>query len=327
MNTKIIKINPLNFKSQTVKAAEILKQGGVVAFPTETVYGLGADVFNEKALQKIFIAKNRPSDNPLIVHISKKEDVFSIGYPNECAEKLMNLFWPGPLTLVMEKKPGIPRSASAGLDTIGVRLPSSPIAQALINLAGPLAAPSANLSGRPSPTEAAHVTEDLRGRIDCIIDGGSVTIGIESAVYDTITNTLLRPGSISKEILEEALGHDINISLIASRPKSPGQKYKHYAPKALTTIVYGEKSRVQEKIGSLSIDNLGIITTTGTYRNGVVIRLGKNSEEITKNLYKSLREMDNLGVNEIYIEMTKDEFNFALKDRLIKAASYNITEV
>ena len=263
MKTEILKIDLHNIDSQKIKyAAQVIEEGGLVAFPTETVYGLGADALNKTAVEKIFKAKGRPSDNPLIVHVADKKSVGNLVLRiPEKAEKLMDAFWPGPLTLVMDKQSIVPDIITAGLDTVAIRVPSHPIALALIREAKlPIAAPSANISGKPSPTDSKHVINDLYGKVDVIIDGGFSNIGVESTVVDMVVDPpmLLRPGGITLEQLEDVIGNVRIDPGIAQKnldgkvvPKSPGMKYKHYAPKAKVVIVEGEIQKVAEKINEL----------------------------------------------------------------------------
>ncbi len=244
MHTDCVQADP----STLARAAKLLRQGEVVAFPTETVYGLGADATNPEAVRRIFAAKGRPSDNPLIVHVASVADVAPlVTHIDDRARRLMTAFWPGPLTLVLPKSDRVPPEVSAGLDTVGVRLPAHPVAQALIRAAGvPIAAPSANRSGRPSPTTARHVLEDMDGRIPMIVDGGACDVGVESTVLDVTGDVavVLRPGGITPEMLREVLG-EVRVDdsalrpLVTEQPRSPGMKYKHYAPQARMIIVSG----------------------------------------------------------------------------------------
>lgn len=262
MTTGIIKINPDNFKGEELEeACHILKDGGLVAFPTETVYGLGGDALNPLAASKIYSAKGRPSDNPLIVHIACIESLYDIAEVTEDGLKLAKAFWPGPLTLVFKKKETVPPQTTGGLDTVAVRMPCHAVARELIKRSGVyIAAPSANLSGRPSPTQAKHVIEDLDGRIDIIIDGGSPDIGIESTIVDVSGSkaVILRPGYITKDMLKDVLcdvSTDPAIEGILPQKdivaKAPGMKYRHYAPKGQLLIVEGSPDRVARKINSL----------------------------------------------------------------------------
>lgn len=262
MTTGIIKINPDNFKGEELEeACHILKDGGLVAFPTETVYGLGGDALNPLAASKIYSAKGRPSDNPLIVHIACIESLYDIAEVTEDGLKLAKAFWPGPLTLVFKKKETVPPQTTGGLDTVAVRMPCHAVARELIKRSGVyIAAPSANLSGRPSPTQAKHVIEDLDGRIDIIIDGGSPDIGIESTIVDVSGSkaVILRPGYITKDMLKDVLC-DVSTDpaiegLLPQKDivaKAPGMKYRHYAPKGQLLIVEGSPDRVARKINSL----------------------------------------------------------------------------
>jgi L-threonylcarbamoyladenylate synthase len=232
----------------------------LVAFPTETVYGLGADALNETAAAKIYAAKGRPSDNPLIVHIAEVEDMERIAYVNDMARALAQAFWPGPLTMILPKKDIVPKGTTGGLDTVAIRMPSHPVALDLIRQSGVyVAAPSANTSGRPSPTKAEHVIEDMQGKIEYIIDGGPVGIGIESTIVDVSGDkpTILRPGYITKKMLENIIGPvEIDPALEKPmdgfRPKAPGMKYTHYAPKGELTLVEGESRTEREKTGVVS---------------------------------------------------------------------------
>ncbi len=327
-------------------AAEVLKGGGLVAFPTETVYGLGADALNETAVRGIFEAKGRPSDNPLIVHISDKNDVDCLvkEIPSE-AGLLMDEFWPGPLTLVMYKSPAVPSIISAGLDTVAIRMPSHPVAAALIRESGlPIAAPSANTSGRPSPTIVRHVIEDLSGRVDIIIDAGPANVGLESTVLDvTVTPPLiLRPGGITREQLEGVI-HGVGIDPALSarhsgnlKPKSPGMKYRHYSPKAEMILIVGGLQDVVGKIRNLAVDyrdkgrTVGILATEQTkeyYRDFKVISSGdrQRPETIASNLFRYLREFDSMGVDLILAEGIESVgIGLAVMNRMSKAAGYNI---
>ena len=297
------------------RAGEILKKGGLVAFPTETVYGLGGDALNPDASMKIYAAKGRPSDNPLIVHIAEFDKLAPIvGEIPEKARILAEKYWPGPLTMILSKSDLVPKETTGGLDSVAVRFPSDRIAQEMIKAAGGyVAAPSANTSGRPSPTTAQHVIEDLGEEIDMIIDGGQVGIGLESTIVDFTEDVpvVLRPGYISLEMLQKTLG-DVRMDkgLIASdskvRPKAPGMKYRHYAPKADLAIVEGSQEAVVKKINELAAEAkahgelVGIIATDETkdrYQEGLVVSIGSRREEetIAHHLYEVLREFDQSG--------------------------------
>jgi L-threonylcarbamoyladenylate synthase len=330
------------------RAGEILKKGGLVAFPTETVYGLGANALDEEAAAKIYAAKGRPSDNPLIVHIAETEDLEKIvKRVPEKAWILAEKFWPGPLTMIFQKNDLVPYGTTGGLDTVAVRMPDHEIARALIKSGGGyIAAPSANTSGRPSPTTAYHVEEDLGGRIDMIINGGSVSIGLESTIVDMSGEepVILRPGYINQEMLNEVIGPvAMDPGLIADdskiRPKAPGMKYKHYAPKADLVILEGTQEAVVKRINELiargeqSGARIGIIATDETaalYQGGIVKSIGSIHDEITisQHLYGILREFDELAVTNIYSEAFETpKLGQAIMNRLIKAAGHQIWEV
>jgi L-threonylcarbamoyladenylate synthase len=330
------------------EAGEILKKGGLVAFPTETVYGLGGNALDEQAAGKIYSAKRRPSDNPLIVHIADLEalDAIVTEVPDK-AKKLAQAFWPGPLTMIFPKSDKIPYGTTGGLETVAVRMPGHPIALELIRAGGGyVAAPSANTSGRPSPTMAAHVEEDLDGRIDMIVDGGSVGIGLESTIVDFTEEvpTILRPGYVNQQMLEDVIGTvRMDRGLISAdskiHPKAPGMKYRHYAPKADLLIVEGESSRVQEKIRELAARRLkegfkvGIIATdesASAYPQGTVKSIGtrKKEESIAQHLFGVLREFDDCGVNYIYSEsFDTPQMGQAIMNRLLKAAGQQKIQV
>lgn len=326
------------------EAGAILRQGGLVAFPTETVYGLGADALEPLAAEKIYLAKGRPSDNPLIVHIADFDALQDIvqKIPKE-AYQLAEKFWPGPLTMIMRKSERVPLATTGGLDTVAVRMPNHPIALALIRAGGGyVAAPSANTSGRPSPTKAEHVWEDLDGKIDMILDGGAVGIGLESTILDLSEEipTILRPGAITKSMLETVIPYvliDKGLQNSSVRAKAPGMKYRHYAPKAKLIIVDGESQAVVKKIQDLSAgyeaDQVGIICTDETrahYTHGIIKDIGsrRQEESIARNLYAILREFDGSGVEVIFSEaLDTPDMGQAIMNRLIKAAGYHIIQV
>lgn len=334
-------------------AGSVIKRGGLVAFPTETVYGLGANALDTDAAKKIYEAKGRPSDNPLIAHIADRKDVYVLGKNvSEKAEKLMDKFWPGPLTLIFEKQDIVPLGVTGGLETVAIRMPDNKVALELIKASGvPIAAPSANSSGRPSPTLASHVYEDLEGRIDMIIDGGQVNIGIESTIVDMTQDIpmILRPGYITKAMLEAVIG-EVAVDKITTiknkselnedyKPKAPGMKYRHYAPKADFTMFEGDIQNVINHINKLSENNVnndlkvGIIATDETidmYKCGNVVSIGsrKNQDSVARNLYKVLRDFDKMEVDIIYGEtFYDDDLGNAIMNRLIKAAGYKIEQV
>lgn len=349
MKTKIEKIKDCLIESDKIQAAgEIIKEGGLVAFPTETVYGLGADALNADASKKIYEAKGRPSDNPLIVHIAEFSDLEKISRNvPPAAKKLSDAFWPGPLTLIIEKNEKVPYETTGGMDTVAVRMPNHPIALALIRESGGyIAAPSANTSGRPSPTLAEHVAEDMDGKIPMILDGGAVGIGIESTIVDLTEEVpmILRPGYITQDMLEKVLGEvQMDPGIIASdslrKPKAPGMKYKHYAPKADLVLVDGEERRVIEKINELIAaaisenKRVGVICTDETrsgYQGGRVISIGARSDEdaIAQHLYKILREFDDMDVDLIYSEsFATPRMGQAIMNRLLKAAGHQVITV
>ncbi len=340
------------------EAGRILRDGGLVAFPTETVYGLGGDALNPEASRKIYAAKGRPSDNPLIVHVCCLEDIPRIveDFPPQ-AQKLAEAFWPGPLTMIFRKGAEVPYETTGGLDTVAVRFPSNKIAQALIRAEGGyIAAPSANRSGRPSPTVARYCREDLDGRVDMIIDGGEVGIGLESTIIDLTEGvpTILRPGYVTQTMLTRVLGNvDVDRTILSAdtkeKPKAPGMKYRHYAPKGDLTIVEGTAEKVAayindrlqeaqsagEKTGVLCTDE-----TRGMYRADCVKSVGSRSDEaeIARDLFRILREFDDEGCTVMYSESFRDGeigkkdadedrsggFGMAIMNRLMKAAGQKI---
>ena len=333
---------------QIRQAGEVLMAGGLVAFPTETVYGLGGNALDAHASEKIYAAKGRPSDNPLIVHIADMEALEKITADiPDTARKLADAFWPGPLTMILPKSEAVPVETTGGLSTVAVRMPVHPVALALIRAGGGyVAGPSANTSGRPSPTRASHVREDLYGKVDVIIDGGDVGIGIESTIIDLTEDipVVLRPGYINLEMLRSVLGQVQMDKALQSddpslRPKAPGMKYRHYAPKADMTIVEGPQAEVSEKIRSLTHEALaagkkvGIIATQESislYPEGIVRSVGSRQEEITiaMHLFALLREFDSIGVDVIYSEaFDTPQMGQAIMNRLIKAAGRQIITV
>ncbi|MRX71080.1 threonylcarbamoyl-AMP synthase [Bacillus lacus] len=323
---------------QITQAAELLAKNEVVAFPTETVYGLGANAFSDKAVQKIYEAKGRPGDNPLIVHISDHSQLNELvtDIP-PYAEELMKAFWPGPLTLILPKKEGLSRYVTAGLDTVAVRMPKHPLALAIIKSAGlPIAAPSANLSGKPSPTLASHVAEDLDGRIAGIVDGGPTGVGVESTVLDCTQEkpVILRPGGVTKEQLETVAGSvEVDQSLIEEghAPKSPGMKYTHYAPASPLTVVYGSPAFLQILVEQKQLEGsrVGVLSAKETalsYKADQVITCGQREdlESVAASLYDALRKFDNKEVDIIYSEAFPQEgVGQAIMNRLLKAAGHS----
>lgn len=325
------------------EAGKIIRNGGLVAFPTETVYGLGASAFDADAAKKIYAAKGRPSDNPLIVHICDKAQIADIAaeIPN-AAQIVIDKFMPGPVTIILKKKSVVPDDVTAGLDTVAIRFPAHETAQRLIAAAGvPIAAPSANLSGKPSPTKAKHVIKDMTGRIDAIIDGGDCNVGVESTIVDFTGErpVILRPGGVTYDDLK-AQGIDVEIdkNILQSIapdevPKCPGMKYKHYAPNAEVTVVEGEMTAVQQKIKELLNETkgkiAGVLTMYGAdYDNAVILSAGNTNKEYAKNLFSALREFDELGVEIVFAEFCeKDGYGLAVKNRLYKAAAQRVIHV
>ena len=348
MRTLIEKIDRHQIDEQVLdKAGKILKNGGLVAFPTETVYGLGANALDENAAMKTYAAKGRPSDNPLIVHIADVEDLSIVARNiSDKAMQIIERFWPGPLTLIFEKQYIVPFGTTGGLSTVAVRMPTDEIARAVIRAGGGyISAPSANTSGRPSPTSAQHVADDFDGKIDMIIDGGNVDIGLESTIVDMTVEPpmILRPGAITKEMLEEVIGEvTIDVTLFAEdsgeAPKAPGMKYRHYAPEAELVIVEGEMDDVIKAIRQITYEQtrlglkVGIIATSETeefYTNGIVKNIGtrNNENSIAKNLYGVLREFDEEDVSYIYSESFSAEgIGDAIMNRLNKAAGHHVIQ-
>ena len=349
MNTKIVKIDPAHPRMEDIReAGRIIREGGLVAFLTETVYGLGGNALDVTASQRIYAAKGRPSDNPLIVHIADMASLLPLVTEiPEAARKLASACWPGPLTMIFHKSSIVPLETTGGLDSVAVRFPSHPIACALIREGGGyVAAPSANTSGRPSPTMAEHVIEDLKGKIEMIVDGGSVGIGLESTIVDLTEEEpmILRPGYVTQEMLTEVLGSvsvDRTILDAAStqRPKAPGMKYRHYAPKGDLAIVEGEPERVVERINALCQEaeregkKTGVIATDETaslYLADSVKSVGSRQDEeaIAHSLYRILREFDDEGMEVMYSEaFSLRGMGQAIMNRLLKAAGHHVIEV
>ena len=350
MDTIIEKVDPGNIDADVMEqAGKLIAAGELVAFPTETVYGLGGDALDPDASRKIYAAKGRPSDNPLIVHIAEFDDMKRVAREvPEQARKLADAFWPGPLTMIVWKSDAVPEATTGGMQTVAVRMPNHPVALELIRRSGCLiAAPSANTSGRPSPTEAQHVAEDLSGKIAMILDGGPVGIGIESTIIDLTEEKpmILRPGYITPEMLSKVLQEEVVIDpgIIAAddtrKPKAPGMKYKHYAPKAEMIIVDGTQDAVIDKINELTAakraegKKVAVIATDETkerYDAQVILSMGRRSDEdaIAQHLYKILRECDELDVGEIYSECFQTpRIGQAIMNRLLKAAGHMVIHV
>ncbi len=346
MITEIFRLAEGQEDEKIQRAAEIIRAGGLVAFPTETVYGLGADALREEAAAKIYAAKGRPSDNPLIAHIADRSALYELAASvPDWAERLADAFWPGPLTLVYPKKAIVPDGTTGGLKTVAVRMPSHETARKLIRAAGvPIAAPSANTSGRPSPTTARHVLEDMDGKVDCILDGGDVGIGLESTIIDATgpIPVILRPGYISVEMVREIVGEAETDRAVehplgqGETPKAPGMKYRHYAPRARLVIVTGGEEAVMERINGLTTEYeaagtpCGVICTEETkagYRcgNKKVIGSRKRQESIAHNLYAVLRQFDKEDTKVIFSEsFDGGQLGQAIMNRLKKAAGYHI---
>ncbi len=349
MDTIITKVDEQNIDDATMRSAgKIIMAGGLVAFPTETVYGLGGDALNMESSAKIYAAKGRPSDNPLIVHIADWDKLeMIVSKIPESARILAERFWPGPLTMIMNKSDAVPYETTGGLDTVAVRMPVHKTALELIrNSGGYIAAPSANLSGRPSPTSARYVIEDMDGRIDMIIDGGDVEIGLESTIVDLTGDTpmILRPGYVTPDMLREALGEiDLDPTLLSGdtsiRPKAPGMKYRHYAPKGSLAIVRGSQDDVVEyinkkltKVNDKSV-RTGVICTDETmrrYEASSVKSVGERADEdaIAHTLFRILREFDDEEVDVIYSESFEGGcLGQAIMNRLLKAAGHQVIDV
>ena len=349
MRTVVVFVSPLekDYDEKINKAADIIKRGGLVVFPTETVYGLGADATNTEAAAAIFKAKGRPSDNPLIIHISKPEDAEKYTFANEIYYKLAEKFMPGPLTVILEARKCIPMTTRASLPTVAVRCPENQIARDLIESAGvPIAAPSANLSGTPSPTSAKHVIDDMMGRVDMILDGGECEFGLESTIVKIESDgsvTLLRPGKITVEELEAVVAK-VNIADAVTdkladgvAPMSPGMKYRHYAPKAPLVLIDGKRENVAEYIKKEALTHVAIIA----YDDDVdylkkalpgvsVYTFGKREDEVAQAhlLFALLREVDKEAYDKIYAPLPeKRGVSLALYNRMIRAAAHKIVKL
>jgi L-threonylcarbamoyladenylate synthase len=327
------------------EAATVLRQGGLVAFPTETVYGLGADAFNADAVAHVYEAKGRPSDNPMIVHIARASDLSLLTTKlTPDIVRLADAYWPGPLTLVLPRRQNIPARTTGGLDTVGVRLPDSPIAIELIRLAGtPIAAPSANLSGSPSPTKAEHVIADLRGKVDIILAGPDSRVGIESTVVDMTVSPpqVLRPGVIAADDLAQTLRAAVELDLSlrhdfseadtgmdrpgsAPAPRAPGMKYRHYAPKAEMIVIEGAEDRVRAEISRLKSLNEGIGRQVG-----VILFAERAYTDAAHDFYAMLRDLDESGADLILAGALAADagLGFAVMNRMMKAAGHHIVRV
>ncbi|WP_027724004.1 L-threonylcarbamoyladenylate synthase [Tuberibacillus calidus] len=341
MLTKIWRVDPtagnLEENAGIQEAATYIRDGEVIAFPTETVYGLGANALSDNAVKKIYEAKGRPSDNPLIVHISDFQQAERVARSiPDAAEKLMKAFWPGPLTVIVPAADAVAKTVTAGLKTVGLRMPKHPVARALISAAGvPIAAPSANLSGKPSPTEASHVYEDMNGRIAGILDGGPAGVGVESTVVDTTQDlvTILRPGGITREQLEAVLGKvasDPALKDKKAQPKAPGMKYRHYSPKAPVELVSGGLQELKQAVARAKETGLtvGVLTTTenaNVFKNlaDVISVAGTRADlaTVAQGLFHALRRFDHYDLDIIFSETFPAEgIGEAIMNRLNKAA-------
>ncbi len=344
MDTQIFDLT-YEYEKGMNRAAEVIASGGLVVFPTETVYGIGADALNPRAVREIFRVKGRPSDNPLIVHICRFEQVDELAREvSPLAEKLMRAFWPGPFTAVVKSKELVPSVVTGGLDSVGIRMPSSKYARELIERSGRLiAAPSANLSGKPSPTRKQHVLDDFSGLVPVILDGGESTVGVESTVCDVTGEipVVLRPGGITAEMIESVAGSvkiaDAVLNGLAEgeEASSPGMKYKHYSPRASVCVVDGKKiNAIAFKINSMYDIEVGAGTTPvifcmeknqKLYGSRNVYVLGKNSEEEAKNLFDALRNADKTHADKIFFEAVSPKgMGLAVMNRIIRAAGFNI---
>lgn len=339
METKVL---PVSDESLAL-AADLLRRGELVALPTETVYGIAADARNGEAVKKIFEAKGRPQDNPLIVHICGMEMLHGIvAEVPERARKLAAAFWPGPLTMVLPKGPEVSPVTCAGLDTVGVRMPSHPVVQAVIRRSGvAFAAPSANLSGRPSPTNAADTFADMNGRLPLILDGGECDVGVESTVVSVVGEkpTLFRPGHITLEDLERALGEEVEVSkaILEKLPegavvRSPGMKYKHYAPKADVTLLDGTFEQFKAYVDAHADQNPSCLCFTGEAEKlGVpCVEYGREGDgaDQAKHIFRSLRALDEQGDAVVYARCPrKDGLSMAVYNRLIRAAAFRVIKL
>ena len=339
MITKILKTDD----NSITEAGRILKDGGLVAFPTETVYGLGGNALFADSVKKIYTAKGRPSDNPLIVHISDIDEMTPLVRDiNDNAKALICAFMPGPFTVILKKSEIVPDAVTAGMDTVAIRFPENETARRLISAAGvPIAAPSANISGKPSPTKSIHVIEDMNGRIDAIIDGENCEVGVESTIVDATGEVpvLLRPGGISYEEICDVVPetvideHILNSLSEGEKPLCPGMKYKHYAPEADVTVVEGDMRTVKKKIDELLKENgdkvCGVLTMSeNAYDSAIILSGGTTNKDYAKTLFSNLREFDRLGVEVVFAEFeSHDGYGLAIKNRLYKAAGHKVIKV
>lgn len=342
MKTEVVKITSCDSDEKYKKAVELIKNEEVVGMPTETVYGLAGNAFSPVAVEKIFKAKGRPSDNPLIVHISEFSEIYElVSEVPESAEKLANEFWPGPLTIILPKSKKVPYCTTGNLETVAVRCPLHPVARKLIKLGGvPLAAPSANLSGKPSPTKAEHVYEDLNGRIPLVIDGGDSREGVESTVITLATDTprLLRPGNVTLKELKSVLG-EVDVDKAVLKPlengekvSSPGMKYKHYSPNAQVVLIRGDYGNFCTFVNQFKNESTYAMVFDGEGENLAVpyIKYGAQQyRELSHNLFDSLRELDKKGAKQCFVRYPDEENddNLAVLNRLLRAAAFKVIDV
>ena len=338
METKVLRPTP----EALAEAAALLRSGELVAFPTETVYGLGADALNAEAVLRIFAAKNRPADNPLIVHIWDRGQLDALCEPTETALRLMDAFWPGPLTVLCRKKPAVPDAVTAGLGTVGMRMPSHPVAREMLRVSNvPVAAPSANLSTRPSPTTAAHVLEDMNGRIPLILDGGACEFGVESTVLDASGDVpvILRPGAVTREMVAGLIGA-CEVADSVMRPlaegeaaPSPGMKHRHYAPKGQLTIYRGPAQAVAGAINRAYGEGghpviLALTPHLGWYDGKETMSLGTTLLDAAHSLFSCLREADARGYDRLLAEAVSEEaVGLAVMNRMARAAAFHVVDV
>ena len=335
-DTLILRTQDVNTDIKDIQtAAEILKNGGIVAIPTETVYGLAADAFNEEAVKNIFVAKGRPQDNPLIVHISSFEQIYLLAKEvPESARKLAEKFWPGPLTIILPKKENVPDVTSGGLDTVAVRMPAHPVAAKIIELSCPLAAPSANISGFPSPTAFDHVESDMTGRADAVCNGGDCQVGVESTVITLATEIpiLLRPGGVTLEELQEVLG-EVKVSDAVLNPmkkdekaESPGMKYKHYSPVAELTVIRGNLEEFASFEASDEYDAvLCFCGEEDRFSDKITVTFGYENDPLSQaqRLFDALRELDEKGAKKVMVRSPSEKgVGLAVCNRLYRAAAF-----
>lgn len=348
MDTKVVFMDEKHIDTLTLKeAGELIRKGELVAFPTETVYGLGGDALQADSARKIYAAKGRPSDNPLIIHIAKWDDIYHIcrDVP-EAAKKLADAFWPGPLTMILKKAEIVPKETTGGLDTVAVRLPDHEVAQAFIEQAGGfVAAPSANVSGRPSPTLAKYVYEDMNGKIEMLLDGGQVGIGVESTIIDLTEDipVILRPGHVTQEMLQQVLGEvcldpTMLDATSTEAPKAPGMKYRHYAPQGELTIVTGDPAAVSDKIKQLLLEDskngrkTGVIVSRQDEHlyDADSVKVTGDREDmaaVARSLFRILREFDEEQIECMYVQaFPQDGIGQAVMNRMLKAAGHKIIE-